>query len=823
MLATRPGLLKTLAHLGLAHPGPVRPVLPGRALAVLAVLLALGGCSSSQARFEGYMARGQRYFTAGNFDKASVEFRNALQIDPKSGDALYFNGRLAERRGNIRDAIDFYQAALDVQPKDDRARASLAKVFVLGGATQRALEIVAPGLLEHPDDPDLLAARAAARHQIRDDGDALADAERAVHVAPTNENAIAVLTALALRAGDKARAVSLASDAVTKAPTSIDLRQILASVYLSSGQPDKAEEQMRAVIALEPGEMTPRMQLATHYIQIHRLDEAQRVLEDAVRDMPHRDGAKLALVDFITTQRSRAQAEKVLRDFIASEPSNEDLRLGLGMLLQRAGATNDAVATYREIIRREGTRGTGLAARDRIAAIDIAEHREDEATKLIAEVLAESARDDDALIMRANLELARNDPTNAIVDLRSVLRDQPKSVVLQRSLARAYLDKGQPAMAEEALRAAVEASPGDASLKIDLAQFLVESERSSQAVRLLENTVQSTPGDAPAREELVRAYLANGDLPAARAAAEALKALRPEDAQGYYLAGLIAHDENRPADSTKNLERALELQPASMDILTSLTRFSLERGQDEAAVTRLRRSLERDPESVQLLDLLGGTYLEMKDLAGATEVLSRAITLDPRSWVAYRDLAKVRLAANDPSGAIEKYRAALQSAPSQPLVVTELAGLFESQGRIDEAIASYEALYKTDPDKQRLAANNLAVLLVTYRTDKASLERARVLTVGFASSENASLLDTLGWVRFKRREYKDAVVVLERAADRAPDSRVIRYHLGMAELQVGERDHARSNLESALSGAGDFAGSSEARSVLASLKAPRSG
>ena len=796
---------------------------PRRAPAALALLFALVGCSGSQARFEGYMAQGQRYFASGNVDKASVEFRNALQIEPQSVDALYFNGRVAERRGNIRDAIDFYQAALDLQPKDDRARASLAKVFVLGGATQRALEIVSPGLLEHPDNPDLLAARAAARHQIKDDGEARADAERAVQVAPTNENAIAVLTALALRAGDNARALSLAGDAVRKAPASVDLRRILASVYLSAGQPDKAEEQMRKIITLEPGEMTPRMQLATHYVELHRLDEAQQVLEEAVRDLPHRDGAKLALVDFITTQRSREQAEKVLRDFIAREPDNEDLRLGLGMLLQRAGATQEAVATYREIIRREGTRGKGLAARDRIAAIDIAENREDDARKLIAEVLTESSRDDDALIMRANLELAHNDPTNAVVDLRSVLHDQPKSVVLQRSLARAYIDEGQPAMAEEALRAAMEAAPGDVSLKISLAQFLIDTERASQAVRLLEDTVTSVPGDASAREELVHAYIANGDLRGARTAAEALKALRPDDAQGYYLAGLIAHDENRPADSEKNLERALELQPASLDILTSLTRFSLERGHGEVAIARLRHSLERNPDDVQLLDLLGATYLDLKDLTDATEVLTRAISLAPNSWVAYRDLAKVRLAANDVSGAIEKYRAALKLAPTQPRVVTELAGLYESQGRIDEAIASYEALYKTDPAGQRLAANNLAMLLVTYKTDKVSLDRARALTVGFATSDNASFLDTVGWVRFKRREYKDAVVVLERAADRSPDSKVIRYHLGMAELRTGEREHARTNLESALSGAGDFAGSEEARSALASLRAARSG
>jgi Flp pilus assembly protein TadD len=215
--------------------------------------------------------------------------------------------------------------------------------------------------------------------------------------------------------------------------------------------------------------------------------------------------------------------------------------------------------------------------------------------------------------------------------------------------------------------------------------------------------------------------------------------------------------------------------------------------------------------------------LETKDLAAATAVLSRAVTLDPHSWVAYRDLAKVRLAAGDVGGAIEEYRAALKIAPAQPRVVTELAGLYESQGRIDEAIASYAALCKNDPDRQHLAANNLAMLLVTYKIDKASLDRARALTVGFATSQNASLLDTVGWVRFRRREYKDAVVVLERAADRAPDSKVIRYHLGMAELHMGEREHARSNLESALSGKGDFAGSEEARSALASLRAAGSG
>jgi putative PEP-CTERM system TPR-repeat lipoprotein len=782
------------------------------------VMLTLAGCGGGQARYASHMERGQRYLAEGNLDKASVEFRNALQIQPKAAEALYLNGRVAEQRGNVSEAVGLYQAAIDAKPDYDRARASLGKAYVFGGAPRQAMEIIGPGLLAHPDDPDLLAARAAARHQLKDDVEARADAELAAKLAPANENAVAVLAALYQQAGESARAVSLVSDAVAKIPSSVDLRRVLASLYLSTGQPDNAEEQMRKIIELQPRDLGPRSQLAVHFARAHKLDEAQRVLEDAVRDLPQKDQAKLTLVDFIATQRSRAQGEKILRDFIAREPDDLDLRLGLAVLLQRTGAVQAAVATYNDVMGRAGTGPKGLIARDRVAAVEISQRQYERAQKLIAEVLQKSPRDNDALIMRADIALERNDPTAAIVDLRTVLRDQPKSVPLQRTLARAYLAKGEPVLAEEALRAAMDAAPDDATTKIELAQFLTQTERTSQAVTLLEETVHRAPNNPEAREALVRAYIENRDLPAARIAAEDLKTLRPDSAAGFNLAGLIAYDEKRLDDSQKNLEHALALQPGSIDILTSLTRLDLARGRSAAAIGRLQAVVDRDPRNVQLLNLLGELYLETRDLGHATETLIRATELDPRSWMSYRDLALVKVAANDTNGAIGLYETASKIAPGEPQLLTELASLYEKQGRIDDAIARYDALYKSSPGVQQLAANNLAMLLVAHKTDQASLDRARDLTSGFVTSGNGALLDTNGWVHFKRREYRDAVAVLERAAERSPDSKVIRYHLGMVQLQLGQRERARTNLEAALAGSATFTGSEEARSALASLQ-----
>jgi tetratricopeptide (TPR) repeat protein len=762
------------------------------------------------------MERGNQYLAQGNLDKASVEFRNALQIMPRSPDALYLNGQLAERRGNFRAAVGLYQAALDAAPDNVSACASLARVLVMGGAPDRGLALVEPALARHPDDPELLTARAAARVQLKNEGGARADAERAVQIAPANEYAIALLAGIYRRAGDNDRAIALLGRSVAHAPTSIDLRRVLASLYLAAGRTGEAEAALQEIVRRRPSELPPRYQLALFYAQTKNLDAAQRTLEDAVRALPESDEAKLALVDFIATQRSRAQGEKTLRSFLERDPGDSALRLGLGALLQRTGATKEAIDAYGEVAKRDGTGPKGLIARNRIGALEVAQGHKEAAQKLIAEVLAKNPYDNDALLLRGKLELERNDSAAAIGDLRAVLRDQPEAISIRRILARAYIANGQPSLAEETLRAASETAPTDTAVRIDLAQLLSQTARVDAAVALLEETVLKAPSDAQAREALVQAYLAKQDFVAAYSAAADLKKLSADSASAFYLSGLAAQGEQRPDDSVKDFEHALELQPHAYHVLTALVRLQFARGRTAQAIERVQQAARDDAKNPILLNLLAELYLATKDYVRAAEVSNRAKTLAPQWWVPYRTLARVRIAQNDNAGALAICEAGLKIVPLVPELVIETATLDERQGRIDDAIDHYDALYRHSP-RLVIAANNLAMLLVTYRKDQRSLDRARDLTATFASSNNADLLDTQGWVHFKRGDYRDALPVLERAAEREPGSRVIRYHLAMAELKDGQRERARDNLQAALAGSGNFSGSEEARAALGTL------
>jgi tetratricopeptide (TPR) repeat protein len=785
-------------------------------LVILASLLA--ACGGAQSRFAAHMQRGQNYFASGDFAKANVEFRNAMQISPRNTDAALMAGRTAEKLGRVRDAAGLYQYVVDNAPDNLAARANLGRLLVLGGAPERALTLVQPALARHPDDVGLLTVRAFARLSLKqpDRPGALADVEHALRVAPASEEAVALRARMYADAGEFTAGAALVNAALRQHPDSTDMREILAGLYNAAGEPLKAEEQLRALVRLKPGEPRFRYALAQFYLTEHRTDDAQRVLEEAVRDLKS-DDTRVRLVAFLTTERGAAQGEQALRDFIAHDPGNNDLRLALGTLLQQAGNSKAAVTVYDEVVRRDGTGPKGLIARDRLAGMALTEGRNDDARRLIEQVLAENAHDNDALAMRGQIEFGHGDLTAAIADFRAVLRDQPRASAVYRLLARAYVANDQLALAEEQLRKGIEIAPADTTLLLELARLQVQNGQAAEAVALLEPAVTNAPTDALLHEALVRAYLGKGDYAAAYAGAEALQAQRPDASTGFYLAGLAAQGLNKPDDAQRQLTHALALQPRAIDALTALSQLEVTRGKTDQAVKLLTDAFERDKTNAFPLNLLGEVYLEVRNVSKASEVLTHATEVAPKWWPPYRNLAIAREVSGDTAAASSAYQTAIRIAPAEQKLPIELALLYEKHGRVDDAIACYDAWLKQTP-RAAAVANNLAVLLVTYRKDAASLDRARDLTAAFASSNDGRLLDTSGWVRVKRAEYTQALPVLERAAERVPDSREIRYHLAIAELHAGQTERARSNLESALSGAANFAGADEARSTLAALK-----
>jgi tetratricopeptide (TPR) repeat protein len=790
-------------------------------LTLLAVLgtVVLAACGGAQSRKTHFLERGRQYLAQGRYDKAGVEFRNALQIAPNDPEARFQSGVVAENLAAYQSALGFYQGAVEVAPDYLEARQRLARLLFLGGRFQMALDTVKPGLEKHPDDSELLAIRAAARARMQlDVPAAIADAERAVRLDPHNAEAVEILESIYVREHRDDDARKVLERGVADNPRSIPLKLALADRYNSAELTEPAARLLKEIIALKPDNSGYRIGLAHLYASRDRLDESEKTLREGLAALPRNAAMTQALIEFLRERRGAAAVEQELRRQLAAYPNDDDMRLLLTNVLISDGQTDKGREILQSIVERHSSTSALLRAQCYLAELRLGANDIAGAQGLISEVLAADPRNSEALQLRARIALQQQRAGDAIVDLRAVLKDAPEDTNALRLLARAHVANREPALALDVLERAADAHPTDDALRLDLIALLVRQGKADQAQPLAETLLVRDPRNALFLRAAFQAQLAHKDYAAAGRTAEALAQILPDKPEGYYLAGVAAAASENFDMALSHLEKAQEVAPAAHEPLEAMVRLNARRGRVGAALERLSKFAVAHPKDPLPRVLAGELLLAQNKLDEAAAEFRAAIALEPQELPAYRGLARVQLLQKDTAGAIQTLHAAKSQARVPEFAALDLAGLYQSVGRIDEAINAYEEALRLNP-KSELAANNLAMLLVTNRTDSTSLDRALAVTRDFAGSDNPLHVDTLGWVHFRRGDTDGALQLLSRALSLAPDASGIRYHLAMAQLKAGQTASARGNLEQALRPGVNFEGVRDARTALASLQA----
>jgi Flp pilus assembly protein TadD len=155
----------------------------------------------------------------------------------------------------------------------------------------------------------------------------------------------------------------------------------------------------------------------------------------------------------------------------------------------------------------------------------------------------------------------------------------------------------------------------------------------------------------------------------------------------------------------------------------------------------------------------------------------------------------VLLAQHNPQGAVDAFTAALKLKPDLLDAQRGLGQAYQELGQVDKAVESYRRAL-TLSDKDVASLNNLAWILAEHRKkpDEALPLATKAEQLAPGSPE---VLDTLGWIQYRRGVYTDAEKSLSLAAEKAPNNATIRYHLGMAYASLGRKADAVSALRRA--------------------------
>lgn len=776
----------------------------------------LVACGSKEARVDEYLKKAEQHLAQKDYEKARVEFKNVLQIDPKHIAGNLGMGAVLEAKSNLRGAAGQYQRVLDASPTNLDAKARLARLYYFGRAPQRAEELADEVLKVDPNNANALAVKAGALAALGKDVEATAAAKAALRLQPTLADAALLLAGMEVKNKNTAAAVSLLLDMQKKVPDNVMVRTALADVYAKMGQVDDAAATLAEIIRLEPKELSHRTRLAVFYARAGKVSDGEAVLQEAVKSWPEDVDAKIALVSYAGAQGGLVASEKLLQEFIVAQPKANALRFALANVYEGKKEVDKAREVYQAVVELADLEADGLKARVRMASLALDQKNVDRARALLTEVLAKNAHDNDALMLRASMALGDGNAVGAISDLRLVVRDQPESVPALKALGRAHVLNKEPDLALEKFRQVQALAPRDVENYLFVAELSTRKGQLDLARAATKSAMALSPTNRAALRASVEVELLAKDPKAAKSVLASFGLAQPKDPMFHYLSGVVSAQEGRMDSAENSWKSALALAPSSVEPLSALVRLYLESKKVDKAVAMLEATLAKDAVNIAALNMAGEIALMKADAPKAEAYFKKALQHDAKFAPAYRGMVASLMSRNEKVEAVKMYEDGIRATNGDPTLVFGLAELQEYVGEKEKAIAIYEDQLKKSPDDQAVI-NNLAMLLASYRTDQASLDRAQALVQRIADKNNPAHLDTIGWVHYARQEYAKAVVELSKSTDAAPASPLLRYHLGMAQYKAGQIEQAKLNLKKAVDAGKSFAGIDDAKRVLLTL------
>ncbi len=782
------------------------------------MVIVLVACGGPEERKAEYRLRAQEYLQSANYPKARVALRNVLKIDPKDVEAYYLFAQVEEEEKNWRNAVQLYQEVIRLAPDHVGALITLGKYYLEARLIEQVVKVSDTVLRRDPQHPQARALQIAAQVATSDNVASLIPKAEALSVEFPTEPDVAILLATLYSHQQRYRdAEARLRHALETHPRSMDLLNNLDRTLTLAKDTAGVEALIQYMIEINPKSFDHRWRLARLYSEQGMNEKAETVLREAVALEPDSVSRRLTLADFLMTKRDAGTAEQALLDGVAHMPNSTDMQLGLAGFYVKNGQDAKARERYMTMVDKYKEKPAGLEANIRLAELDLIAGKRSEAERRVEEVLKQNPRSSDALVLAGRMALAKRNGKDAVQAFRTVLHDQPDKGIVQYLLGQAYQLTGETNLAKESFERAVALYPDQVDARRSLAVLESNSGQYQQARARLDDLLKQRPNDLAALDMLMTLDLVTKNWKEAERTLSRLRSVSNNSYMAFLAEGRLHEAQRRFEDASRAYERAMLSAPGESEPLVSFVKLAVAQGHAARAMARLESLLTVSPEHPIAHGLLGEVFTIVGRYSDAESQFREAVRLNPRWITPWLEWAGLWRSQRNPDMAAKILQDGLQANPESEELQMLIAAVYSEGNHIDAAIASYEAVLQMN-QKNVVAANNLAAMLVDYKRDQPSLEKAFALSRDFEKDAPHPLfIDTLAWVRFKMGQQEEALRLMKYAVEKSPEAPVLNYHLGIAFFRSGQSTEARRYLSKALKSAEQFQGRQEAEQVLAQM------
>jgi tetratricopeptide (TPR) repeat protein len=321
--------------------------------------------------------------------------------------------------------------------------------------------------------------------------------------------------------------------------------------------------------------------------------------------------------------------------------------------------------------------------------------------------------------------------------------------------------------------------------------FLVANQPKS-AIDLLDQAPGPQKNSLVVASQRIWALLEAGDTKEARSDLD--QALRISRSPQLVLQEAVLKLQERDfAGARMDAEEALKADPGDVRAARIVVGAYVGLKQEAKALQRLNEMVDFRPKSAPLRHLLGERYVDAGDLKEARKAFEAARTADPAFLPAELALAEIDLKENRIDAARERLTAIVKANPKNVSALLLLAATDHAAGDQASAISRYRSVLEVDSSNV-FALGNLGYELAAEKSDEALKFAQQAAEL---APDNAGVLDTLGWVYYRKGVYDTAVGYLKTAVGKEPTARR-QFHLAMSYIKAGQRDLGQKLLVAAL-------------------------
>lgn len=750
---------------------------------LVAGLLLFSGCTSDESKFQNFMTDANGFYESGDYDKAVIQLKNALKIQNRSKDANDLLSKIYLKQGNAQEAFKTFIRLEQIDPDNLEYQIQLASFHLLAKNRTEAETRVEKVLSKEPDNIKALYLKAGVLSLHKRGVEEIEPVYlKIIRLDPEQDRAHFSLAQLYASQKKFEDALTHLNEAIRIQPDNIAYSTAVYRFYLTRGEYETAQKVLETLGENRPTDARPRILLGNFYQARNQPEMAETLFLKAIEVDPEKIEPLMVLARFYNGQEKRDAAEALIKKALEIEPGSYEVK--------------NAYADFHFV-------------NDEILKADT----------LVDEILAARPEYIPGKLLKGRILIRQRAYDPAIKIFQDLVNEEPDSDIYNLLLGSAYYEKNDLKNAKPFIAKAVEKNPNQFQGRFTLADIHFKQGDLHLAEAQLETIIKRFPNHYNANALLGNIKIADRQFTVARAIYEDLVRQDPNNPVAYYRLGLIDRSENRLEPALENFNKALEINPNLMDVFSNIISIHAGRGNHKKALELCDAHLAKVGEtpilSAVILNLKGNLFLSTNDTKQGKSYLQEAIDKNPEYLTPYMSLANLLTQEERTDEAIELYKVLIEKRPDQATPHGLIANLYERKGDIGLAEHHYVKALEINPTYV-VAANNLAFLYAEQGKElNKALDLARMAKQ--TAGNVPAIMDTLGWVYYKKELYDNARIQFEACVEQEPDNPIFHYHLGLALNKKGEYARAEKALEKALKLQTDFDGADDARKVLRQL------